>query len=140
VKGNFYRRKADLFLSKTDPDASPMKRKGADHSHLGYRAHCVVDGSKERIILGVLVAPFQVTENMLDMLWRSAFRWKSRPRRVTGDSAYGTVENIAAIEKAGIRAYIALKGALDRDARSSARTSSPTIPTKTSTPARRASS
>ena len=48
---------------------------------------------------------------MLDMLWRSAFRWKSWPRRVTGDSAYGTVENIAAIEKAGVRAYMALKGA-----------------------------
>jgi hypothetical protein len=45
------------------------------------------------------------------MLWRSAFRWKSWPRRVTGDSAYGTVENIAATEKAGIRAYMALKGA-----------------------------
>ena len=66
----------------------------------------MVDGGTARIILGVLVAPFEVTENkpMLDMLWRSAFRWKSRPRRVTGDSAYGTVENIAAIEKAGIRA------------------------------------
>jgi transposase len=113
VKGNFYRRKADLFLSKTDPDASPMKRKGADHSHLGYQAHCVVDGGKARIILGVLVAPFEVTENkpMLDMLWRVVFRWRLRPRRVTGDSAYGTVENIAAIEKAGIRAYMALKGA-----------------------------
>jgi hypothetical protein len=113
VKGNFYRRKADLFLSKTDPEASPMKRKGADHSHLGYQAHCVVDGGKARIILGVLVTPFEVTENkpMLDMLWRSAFRWRLRPRRVTGDSAYGTVENIAAIEKAGIRAYTALKGA-----------------------------
>ena len=113
VKGNFYRRKADLFLSKTDPDTSPMKRKGADHSHLGYQAHCVVDGAKARIILGVLVTPFEVTENkpMLDMLWRSAFRWRLRPRRVTGDSAYGTVENIAAIEKAGIRAYTALKGA-----------------------------
>jgi hypothetical protein len=113
VKGNFYRRKADLFLSKTDPDASPMKRKGADHTHLGYQAHCVVDGGKARIILGVLVAPFEVTENkpMLDMLWRAAFRWKSWPRRVTGDSAYGTVENIAAIERAGIRAYMALKGA-----------------------------
>jgi hypothetical protein len=49
VKGNFYRRKADLFLSRTDPDASPMKRKGADHSHLGYQAHCVVDGTKARI-------------------------------------------------------------------------------------------
>jgi Transposase DDE domain len=113
VKGNFYQRKADLFHSKTDPDASPMKRKGADHSHLGYQAHCVVDGGKARIILGVLVTPFEVTENkpMLDMLWRTVFRWKSRPRRVTGDSAYGTVENIAAIEKAGIRAYMALKGA-----------------------------
>ena len=113
VKGNFYRRKADLFLSKTDPDASPMKRKGADHTHLGYQAHCVVDGGKARIILNVLVAPFEVTENkpMLDLLWRTVFRWKLRPRRVTGDSAYGTVENIAAIEKAGIRAYTALKGA-----------------------------
>ena len=112
VKGNFYRRKADLFLSKTDPDASPMKRKGADHTHLGYQAHCVVDGGKARIILGVLVAPFEVTENkpMLDMLWRAVFRWRLRPRRVTGDSAYGTVENIAAIEKASIRAYMALKG------------------------------
>jgi transposase len=114
VKGNFYQRKADLFLSKTDPDASPMKRKGADHSHLlGYQVHCVVDGGKARVILGVLVSPFEVTENkpMLDMLWRAAFRWKSWPRRVTGDSAYGTVENIAAIERAGIRAYVALKGA-----------------------------
>jgi transposase len=113
VKGTFYRRKADLFLSKTDPDASPMKRKGADHSHLGYQAHCVVNGGKAHIILGVLVTPFEVTENkpMLDMLWRSAFRWKSWPRRVTGDSAYGTVENVAAIEKAGISAYMALKGA-----------------------------
>ena len=113
VKGNFYRRKADLFLSKIDPDASPMKRKGADHSHLGYQAHCVVDGGKARIILGVLVAPLEVTENkpMLDMLWRAAFRWKRWPRRVTGDSAYSTVENVAAIERAGIRAYMALKGA-----------------------------
>ena len=113
VKGNFYRRKADLFLSNTDPDSSPMKRKGADHSHLGYQAHCVVDGGEARVILGVLVTPFEVTENkpMLDMLWRAAFRWKSRPRWVTGDSAYGTVENVAAIEKAGIRAYVALKGA-----------------------------
>jgi transposase len=113
AKGNFYRRKADLFLGKTDPDASPMKRKGADHSHLGYQAHCVVDGGKARIILGVLVAPFEVTENkpMLDMLWRAVFRWKARPRHVTADSAYGTVENISAIEKVGIRAYVALKGA-----------------------------
>jgi hypothetical protein len=31
-----------------------------------------------------------------------------RPRSVTGDAAYGTVENVAAVEKSGIHAYIAL--------------------------------
>jgi len=41
------------------------------------------------VILNALVTPFEVTENapMLDQLWRSAFRWKIRPRRVTGDAA-----------------------------------------------------
>jgi transposase len=114
MKGEWYRRTADLLASKTDPDASPMKRKGKDFSHLGYHAHYyVVDGGKSRVILGVLVTPFEVTENkpMLDLLWRSVFRWKVRPERVTGDSAYGTVENISAVEKVGIRAYMSLKGA-----------------------------
>jgi hypothetical protein len=38
----------------------------------------VVDGAKARIILGVLVAPFEVSENkpMLEMLWRTVFRWR----------------------------------------------------------------
>ena len=31
-----------------------------------------------------------------------------RPQSVTGDAAYGTRENITAIERAGIRAYAAL--------------------------------
>jgi hypothetical protein len=65
----------------------------------------VVDGGKARIIIRVLVASFEVTENksMLDMFWRSAFRWRLLPHRVSGDSAYGTVEKIAAIEKAVVR-------------------------------------
>jgi Transposase DDE domain len=42
------------------------------------------------------------------MLFRSTFRWYLRPRSVTGDASYGTRENMAAIEKAGIRAYTAL--------------------------------
>jgi hypothetical protein len=59
------------------------------------------------------VTPFEVTENqpMLDLLWRTSFRWKITPRQVTGDSAYGTTENIAAVEQAGIRAYVPLTGA-----------------------------
>jgi hypothetical protein len=45
---------------------------------------------------------------MLDLLWRTAFRWKIRPHHVTGDGKYGTVENIAAVEESGICAYLGL--------------------------------
>src|SRR5215203_2291096 len=113
VKGVWYKRTADFLASKTDPDSSPMKRRDSKGSHLGYYAHYVVDGGKARVILNVLVTPFEVTENapMVDLLWRSTFRWKLHPRQVTGDTAYGTTENIAAVERAGIRAYVPLTGA-----------------------------
>jgi transposase len=103
-----YRRMADLRVSTTDPDASPMHQKGA--SKLGYLTHYLVDGGKARVILDVLVTPAEVTENlpMQEMLFRSRFRWGLGPRSVTGDAAYGTRENITAVEEAGIRAYTAL--------------------------------
>ena len=105
-----YRRIADLRVSTTDPDASPMQAKNKGTSRLGYQTHYVVDGGKARVILDVLVTPAEVTENlpMLDLLFRSRFRWHLQPHSVTADAAYGTTENIAAIEKAGIRAYMAL--------------------------------
>ena len=105
-----YRRIADLRASATDPDASPMQRRDKGVSGLGYLTHYVVDGGKARVILDVLVTPAEVTENlpMLELLFRSRFRWRLRPRSVTGDAAYGTVENVAAVEKAGIRAYMVL--------------------------------
>lgn len=43
---------------------------------------------------------------MLDLLWHVLFRWRMRPKQVTGDMTYGTIENIKAIEDAHIRAYI----------------------------------
>jgi len=105
-----YRRMADLRMSTTDPDASPMQHKNKGTSRLGYQTHYVVDGGKARVILDVLVTPAEVTENlpMLDLLLRSRFRWRLRPRSVTGDAAYGTIENVAAVEKAGIHAYMVL--------------------------------
>jgi hypothetical protein len=45
---------------------------------------------------------------MLDLLERVRFRWKVHPRRVVGDTTYGTAENIRALEAAGIRAYVPL--------------------------------
>ncbi len=106
---NGYRRKSDYEVSPTDPDASLMQHKrGA--SRMGYHAHYVVDGGKARVILSALVTPADVTENqpMLDLLWRTIFRWRARVRRVTGDSTYGTKEILAAVEKASIRAYVSM--------------------------------
>jgi IS5 family transposase len=102
-----YQRTADFRISTTDPDATAMRLKGGG-THLGYHTHYVVDGGKSRIILAALVTPSEVTDNqpMLDLIWRTRFRWHIWPKQVTGDSAYGTAENITAIEYANIRAYI----------------------------------
>jgi hypothetical protein len=79
-------------------------------SALGYHTHYVVDGGKARIILAALVTPADVMENvpMQDLLWRVCFRWKVHPRQATGDTTYATIENIRALEDAGIRAYVPL--------------------------------
>src|SRR5260370_22769103 len=45
---------------------------------------------------------------MLDLVFRTRFRWKLWPRQVTGDSKYGTEDNIVAIEDQHIRAYVPL--------------------------------
>lgn len=45
---------------------------------------------------------------MLDLLWHVRFRWRLRPKQVTGDMAYGTIENIRAIEDEQIRASVPL--------------------------------
>ena len=96
--------------SSSGSSSSPMHQKKKSASGLGYQTHYVVDGGKARVILDVLVTPAEVTENlpMLDLLFRSCFRWHLQPRSATGDATYDTKENIAAIENANIRAYTAL--------------------------------
>lgn len=109
VTSGTYRRTADFRISTTDPDATPMPQ-GDGRTHLGYQDHYVVDGGRARIILATLVAPAEVQENQpaLDLLWRARFRWKLHVRQITGDTKYGTFENIVAIENEGIRAYVPL--------------------------------
>src|SRR6266851_1176104 len=108
TRGN-YQRMADFQVSTTDPDATLMQGKGGG-SHLGYHTHYIVDGGKARIILAALVTPSEVMENqpVLDLLWRTRFRWKLHPRQFTGDTTYGTAENIVALEEQQIRAYVPL--------------------------------
>ena len=57
---------------------------------------------------------FQHNQPAVDLLWRTRFRWKLRPRQITGDTKYGTVENVVAIEREGIRAYVPLSAAGQR--------------------------
>jgi transposase len=104
-----YRRMADFWVSTTDPDATMMNGR-AGGPKLGYHTHYVVDGGKARIILAVLVTPSEVMENqpVLDLLWRTRFRWKLWPRQFTGDTTYGTAEIITALEQQRIRPYVPL--------------------------------
>src|SRR5205814_8203044 len=104
-----YQRTSDFKVSTTDPDATPMRLKGGG-THLGYHVHSVVDGGKARIILEVLVTPSEVMDNqpMRDLIFRTRFRWKLWPRHVTGDTKYGTEDNIVALEDQHIPAYVPL--------------------------------
>jgi Transposase DDE domain len=104
-----YRRMADFVVITTDPDATVMPIKGQGR-HLGYHTHYVVDGGKARIIIAVLVTPSEVMENqpMLDLIFRTCFRWKLWPRQATGDTTYGTVDNIVGLEHEHIHAYVPL--------------------------------
>ena len=105
------KRRADYVVSTTDPDATFMHRPGSS-TRLGYQTHYVVDGGKARIIVQALVAPAEVMEGqpMRDLVWHTCFRWHLHPRQVTADTAYAGIENIIALEDAGIHAYIPLPG------------------------------
>jgi len=109
VANGYYQRRADIWVNTTDPDATAMHKKGGG-SATGYHTHYAVDGGKARIILTALVTPSEVMDNqpMRDLLWHCRFRWHLGLEQVTGDTKYGTVENIVAIEEAGLRAYIPL--------------------------------
>jgi transposase len=104
-----YRRRSDFEASTTDPDAALMALKKGG-LHFGYHDHYAVDGGIARIIVEVLVTPADVMENLpfLDMLWRVCFRWRIRPDQVTGDTTYGTIENIVAVEDQNVLAYVPL--------------------------------
>lgn len=104
----WYHRTTDSQVSPTDPDATPMKHSNWDKADLGYHTHYVVDGGKARIILAALVTPASVMDNtpMLDLARWVRFRWQVFPQIAVGDTKYGTISNIAGLERDGVRAYL----------------------------------
>ena len=108
VTGRNYQRMADL---QREHDRSGC-HDDADQRRSGYGLSHALCGrwGQGRIIVAALVTPSEVMDNqpMLDLLWRTRFRWKLWPRQVTGDRKYGTEENLVAIEDQDIHAYIPL--------------------------------
>ncbi len=104
----WYHRTSDRQVSRTDPDATPMKAYNGQNASLGYHTHYVVDGGKARIILAALVTPASVMDNtpMLDLARWVRFRWSLLPDMAVGDTKYGTVANIVALQQDGLRAYL----------------------------------
>jgi transposase len=104
----WYKRKADTWISPTDPDATPLRPDVERRAKLGYHDHYVVDGGKARIILAALVTPASVMDNtpMLDLARWTRFRWQLDPAIAVADAKYGTITNIAGLEQDHIRAYI----------------------------------
>ncbi len=102
-----YQRISSRKISRTDPDATPMKTKHG-RAVLGYQDHYLVDGGTSRVILHAFVTPGDVSESqvLLDQVRRTLFRRKLRPQRLIADAGYGTARNVHAIEDLGIRAYV----------------------------------
>ncbi|MGB5843939.1 MAG: transposase [Anaerolineales bacterium] len=87
-----------------------MRPSGGGNAVLGYRDHYVVDGGKARIILSALVTPASIMDNtpMLDLTYWVCSKWKLQPRLAVGDAKYGTFQNIAGLEDAGIKAFLSI--------------------------------
>jgi hypothetical protein len=104
-----YERISSRKISRTDPDATPMRMRDG-RTVLGYQDHDLVDGGTARIILHAFVTPGDVSESqvLVDQLRRTLFRRKLHPERLIADARYGTGRNVHAIEELGIRACVPL--------------------------------
>ncbi len=109
VGASGYERISSQKISRTDPDATPMRLRDR-RTVLGYQDHYLIDGGQARIILHAFVTPGDVSESqvLIDQLRRTLFRRKLRPRRLIADARYGTGPNVHAIEELGIQAFMPL--------------------------------
>jgi transposase len=105
VRKNSYRSQSKERVSLTDPTATAFGQE-----RLGYRLHYGVDGGRSRIILSCLVTPSSIQDNtpMLDLAWWAMFRWQLPLKMIVGDTRYGTIDNVVAVEAQGIQAFFPL--------------------------------
>ena len=104
-----YERISSRKISRTDPDATPMRLHDR-RTVPGYQDHYLIDGGRARIILHAFVTPGDVSESqvLVDQVRRTLFRRKLHPNRLIADAKYGTGPNLRAVEELGIRAFVPL--------------------------------
>ncbi|MHC4406430.1 MAG: transposase [Planctomycetota bacterium] len=101
-RGQFNRR----TVSRTDPDSATVYRRGRGVT-LGYRDHSLVD-DKHGLVLATVATAADYDEGslLLSLLEKQKKYLGEGPRRVVGDSSYGTRSNLQALGRAGIEAYL----------------------------------
>lgn len=93
-------------VSKTDPDSATCKRRGRGVT-VGYLDHSLIDG-KHGVVVATVATPGDDDDaGMLQPLLEKQKQYlHTQPRRVVGDSAYGTKANIESLRVQGIQAYL----------------------------------
>ena len=97
-------------VSLTDPDAATVARRGRQVK-LGHRDHSLVDGRHGVVLATIATAGDYDDGALLGPLLAKQKQYLGRgPRRVVGDSAYGTQENLERLRSEGIRPYLKRRG------------------------------
>jgi transposase len=101
-RGKFNRR----HVSRTDPEAATTSRRGRDVK-LGYRDHCLVDGTCGVVTATIATAAdYDDAALLVPLLNKHEQYLGSSPRRAVADSLYGTKQNIERMRWRGVRPYL----------------------------------
>lgn len=94
----------EKWVSRTDPDASLVTRKGLSKPLLAHKVHIAVDGGRARIVTAVETTPGGVAECHVlpHLIGKHIFSTCSHPEEVVADRAYGTREVYRFLEGMGI--------------------------------------
>lgn len=97
----------DAVVSKTDPDASLVARRGAGPM-LAHKIHIAVADGKARIVTAVTTTPGAVHEHeeVATLLQKHRFITRKEPQEVVADTAYGVRKVFTFLSSRGIQANI----------------------------------
>ena len=105
-------------VSKTDPDAVIMRKRGQGVARPRYKSHRAID-DRYGVITAVITTPADINENekMVELIEQHEAHSGAKVGVVVGDAQYGTNDNFAECQRRGIRSHVAnLKATYKNDA------------------------